>query len=142
METAVETPDRGVGKAIVAAFVCALALKVFCFDFTITDGRSMQPALADGQLLVVNRLAYGFRPHLEARYWLRWSAPSVGDIVVFKTPAGNVAVKRCAGLIQDNKGHTRWLARGDNTPVSLDSRAYGPLPLDAIIGKVTLPWRK
>jgi type IV secretory pathway protease TraF len=52
-------------------------------------------------------------------------------VVVFYTPLGELAVKRC-GEIRGNF----FIALGDNGPQSYDSRVYGPVPADNIIGKV------
>ncbi|MCL2128217.1 MAG: signal peptidase I [Treponema sp.] len=119
-------------KAILGAFVSALIIKLFLFDFIIAEGNSMEPAIRSGTVLVVNRLQYGLRFPGQAAYLLRWSAPKQGDVVIFYTPMGNIAVKRCGGL----EGETEFMARGDNSLLSYDSRSYGPVPVDNTIGKV------
>jgi signal peptidase I len=120
------------GKAVLWGCVAALLMKFFLFDFMVTEGSSMTPAIRSGAVLVVLRLAYGFRPPGAKGYLLRWSAPKAGDVVVFLTPAGDTAVKRC-GV---RKGDDTFFALGDNNRESYDSRFYGPVPVDRIIGKV------
>jgi signal peptidase I len=122
---------RHLGRTMMAAFAVALALKSFCFDFMITEGQSMYPAIKNGTVLVINKLAYGLRLPWNGRYALRWALPKAGDVVVFYTPLGSLAVKRCAELRPDN----RFLAAGDNSAASYDSRSYGPVPLDNIVGR-------
>jgi signal peptidase I len=133
-------------RAIFWACIAALLMKFLLFDFMITEGLSMLPAIKPGAVLLVARTAYGFRlpwsggsaPRDSAprdpvpRYLLRWSKPKAGDVVVFFTPQGAVAVKRCGALI----GEDTFFALGDNTRESYDSRFYGPVPVDHIIGKV------
>lgn len=124
-------------KAVFGACVAALLMKFFLFDFMITEGLSMLPAIKPGTILVVIRTAYGFRLPWSAgdsvpSYLLRWAAPKEGDVVVFFTPRGDTAVKRCNALI----GKDAFFALGDNTRESYDSRFYGPVPVDHIIGKV------
>jgi signal peptidase I len=119
------------GKAIAAAFCIALVMKLFLFDFMIAEGRSMIPAIRSGDLLLVNRAAYGLRLPWTGSYMLRWKLPETGDIVVFKNPLGETAVKRCAAV--EERG---LFALGDNGPDSLDSRSYGYIQLDSILGKV------
>jgi signal peptidase I len=120
------------GKAVLGAFITAIIMKLFVFDFLIADGSSMMPAIRPGAVLLVNRLAYGLRLPWTGDWLLRWSRPKTGDTVVFYTPLGELAVKRCGRLIEDE----RFLALGDNSVDSFDSRSYGPVPVDHIIGKV------
>jgi signal peptidase I len=119
-------------KAVFWACVAALLMKFFLFDFMITDGQSMLPAITPGTVLVVVRTAYGFRLPWSFTYLLRWSKPKAGDVVVFFTPRGDRAVKRCGAML----GEDRFFALGDNNRESYDSRFYGPVPVDHIIGKV------
>ncbi|MDR1637653.1 MAG: signal peptidase I [Treponema sp.] len=119
-------------KAILWAFVTAVAMKLFLFDLVIADGSSMEPAIRPGNVLVVSRLAYGFRLPWARSYLWRWSAPGIGDVLVFYTPEGQRVVKRCAGFA----GMGEFIALGDNSLQSYDSRSYGPVDTDNIIGKV------
>jgi signal peptidase I len=118
-------------KAIAAALITALGMKLFLFDFMISEGRSMIPAIRPGTLLLINRAAYGLRLPWAGRYVLRWKEPDAGDIVVFRTPLGQIAVKRCASVEKEGV-----FALGDNTAESLDSRSYGLVQSDSILGKV------
>jgi len=87
---------------LIALFLCALAL------WTIQDlglsvvrvqGPSMIPSYADGQVLFVNRLAYGLQGPIIGDYLWIWKAPSVGDPVVVRRPdSPSWVVKRVVGL--------------------------------------------
>ena len=92
----------------------------------------MEPAIPSGKVLVVNRLQYGLRFPGQNRYLLRWGRPKEGDVVVFYTPSGSLAVKRCGLLVREGE----FMAQGDNTLRSYDSRSYGPVSADNTIGKV------
>lgn len=62
-------------------------------------GPSMLPSYTDGQILFVNRLAYGLQGPIIGDYWWIWKAPNFGDPVVVKRPeSGDWVVKRVAGL--------------------------------------------
>ena len=123
------------------------------------EGSSMEPSLHDGEMVVVNRLAY------------RWSAPSRGDIVVFRFPLdpSRRFIKRVIGLPGDSleardglmyvngtaldepyiaaapRYDGAWLVQadelfvlGDNRNNSSDSQNWGPLPMAEVIGKAVL----
>ncbi|MDR0561504.1 MAG: signal peptidase I [Spirochaetaceae bacterium] len=120
------------GRAILGAFGIALFMKLFLFDLMIAEGRSMAPAIRSGSVMVVDKVAYGLRLPWGQGYLFWWSLPKQGDVVIFYTLEGDIAVKRCAGISADNT----FIALGDNSLQSYDSRSYGPIPLGNIIGKV------
>ncbi len=123
------------------------------------EGSSMEPSLHDGEMVVVNRLAY------------RWSMPSRGDIVVFRFPLdpSRRFIKRVIGLPGDSleardglvyvngtpldepyiaaapRYAGAWLVQadelfvlGDNRNNSSNSQNWGPLPIAEVIGKAVL----
>ncbi len=110
----------------------ALLIKMLCFEFVIVEGDSMLPAISQGMVLIVNRVAYGFRFPWMEKYLVSWKMPQKDDIVVFITPQGHTAVKRCGDIVDE----TFFMAFGDNKNDSFDSRAYGPVPIDNILGQV------
>ena len=135
MQTAayMEYTDLMTGKrAIVFALVIAIILKVFLVDLIIAQGQSMEPAIKNGDVLIVSRLRYGIRLPWRQKYLIRWALPKAGETVVFYTPTGELAVKRCSSLFDER----RFYAEGDNSLASYDSRSYGSVPVDNIIGKV------
>ncbi len=93
--------------------------------------QSMAPALSPGDWLVLDPTAR------------RW--PRRGCIVVFREPeSGILAIKRVAagpgdrvrisaGLLHLAEDEA-WLL-GDNGAVSLDSRKYGPVSVEALVGR-------
>jgi len=115
-----------------AAFGTAVVVNLFLFGVVIADGYSMEPTIRSGSVLVVNRLQYGFRFPWQGGFLVRWASPRDGDVVVFITPSGDVAVKRAAG----GAGEGFFMAKGDNHLLSYDSRSFGPVPVDAVIGRV------
>jgi nickel-type superoxide dismutase maturation protease len=87
------------------------------------EGRSMLPGLAPGDYVLSDPRAYRSHP------------PRVGDVVVARHPLkpGVRVIKRVAAIAADG----RLTLRGDNPGESTDSRAFGALSPDAILGKVT-----
>ena len=119
-------------KTVLWALIAVFIVKMFFFDFMIAQGHSMEPAIKNGTVLVVSRLRYGLRFPVQQRYLFRWSRPNIGEVVVFYTPSGELAVKRCIALTERGD----FVAEGDNSLLSYDSRAYGPVSVDNIVGKV------
>jgi signal peptidase I len=119
-------------KAAAGAIITAILIKLFLFDLMIAEGHSMEPSIKNGTLLVVNRLKYGLRLPGGRSFLIRWSSPKPGEVVVFYTPSGQLAVKRCDTITE--KGDC--IVLGDNGLLSYDSRSYGPVRADNIIGKV------
>ena len=119
-------------KAVLLALSAALVLKLFFFDFMIAQGQSMEPAIQNGAVLIISRLRYGIKIPWRQKYLIRWAQPKAGEVVVFYTPSGELAVKRCAALTDGGF----FIAEGDNELASYYSRSYGPVPADNIIGKV------
>jgi signal peptidase I len=118
-------------KAVILALFAAFFLKIFFFDFMIAQGSSMEPAIQSGKVLIISRLRYGLRFPWTQSYLVRWADPKIGEVVIFYTPSGELAVKRCNALVEGG-----FFAQGDNLNVSYDSRSYGSVPVDNIIGKV------
>jgi len=123
------------GKAILAALATAAIAKLFLIDVVIADGNSMEPTIRSGAILIVNRLQYGLRLPGGNGHVLRWAFPREGDVVVFITPAGNAAVKRVV-LLEGPENEGMFMAKGDNQALSYDSRSFGPVSADAVIGRV------
>lgn len=83
----------------------------------------MEPAFADGDLVVLDPGAFRGRP------------PRPGEVVVARHPYRGVhLVKRVATVGAD--GRVRVV--GDASDLSTDSRSFGALSPDRILGRVTL----
>ena len=85
----------------------------------LVEGDSMTPTLSDGDRVLVDEKAY----------------ITIGDIVLAKHPYKSDVkiVKRVSEIADDG----RLTLSGDNPAESTDSRAFGTVSLESIIGKVT-----
>ena len=84
----------------------------------------MEPELSPGDYVLANRWAY------------RRGDPAKGDVVVFRDPEGHrFLVKRVAEAFNGNA----YFVVGDNLAASRDSRSFGPVPRELIVGRV---WRR
>ncbi len=86
------------------------------------EGESMSPAISPGERVVVNKAAYWF------------SKPSAGDLVVLRDPRApeRLLIKR----IDRPAGERGWLVLGANEEESTDSRHFGPVRRELLVGKV------
>jgi len=115
--------------------VLLLVINAYVLTFSRVNGHSMEPTLKNNQLLMVN----------EAAFWFQ--APKRDDVIIVQY-AGNTSVrfvKRIVGLPGDTVTYnglpltlssTQYFIEGDNRNFSTDSRVYGPIERDQIIGKV------
>lgn len=109
-------------------------IRIFVFSAVRVSGISMLPTLQDKQIIFVNKMAY----------WK--NAPQNGDIVIVREPIDNIqVVKRIVGTpgtaitIEDKTfmlKEDEYCIEGDNRDNSIDSRVYGPIRSERIIGKV------
>lgn len=117
---------------------------LFCFglfrsavaDWNPIPSGSMRPNLLEGDVVLVNRLAYDVKLPLTDRVLVHLAEPRRGDIVTFTSPTDGVRlIKRVVGLPGDRvemrdevlyiNGHPSAYAE----PVALQEPGpYGPLP--------------
>ena len=84
----------------------------------------MQPTLEPGDYVLVNRWAY------------RTRVPSPGDLVVVEDP--EVPTRFLIKRVSETFGAREVRLTGDNEAVSRDSRTFGSVALERIVGKVWL----
>lgn len=135
---------------VVFAFLIVTCFILLNFKIEIISGQSMAPTLSSGQVTIVNKNVDKYQEN---------------DIVVFNTETYGVCVKRIVGVegdtikITNNKvfknnieipsyenigyedaeytlKNNEYFVVGDNSRASIDSRNYGVICYDDIIGKV------
>lgn len=156
-------------RTIVVAVILALLFRSYLFASYVVDGKSMEPTLYDGNLLMVNKMAYNI--HDINRF----------DVIVFHANEEEDYVKRVIGIPGDTieyKNDTLYIngeateeeylqtfkeesekpltedftleevtdeakvpegklfVLGDNRQDSLDSRYFGFVPIESVVGKV------
>jgi len=108
-------------KMPILAFVAGVMYEFLAVEPKRVIGESMEPTLISGDLIIIDKLTYVYR------------RPAVGDVIAFWMSNEKVAVKRISE-IEDQDIYVM----GDNTKVSNDSRSYGPIPREDVIGRALL----
>ena len=83
----------------------------------VVEGNSMLPTLLPGDRVLVARTGH----------------PRIGQIVLIRDPRhpGSLLLKRI-----DSSADGQFMVMGDNEEASTDSRTFGPVGRDAILGRV------
>ena len=101
-----------------------------CCSLFYIPTESMTPTVKPNDIVFVNRLAYGFR--IFGSYAVDFAPIKVGDIVVFIAPNKQILLKRVGQILSNG---TYWML-GDNTAKSADSRVFGAIEKNKILGRM------
>lgn len=134
----------GVGRIILAIVVILFLCRAFLADIALVQGKSMLPGLKSGDLVLIFKAAYGLS-NPRGGYLALWSAPRDRDIVAAVRPdTGKIVIKRVrieegAGIGSsdaESVSEASFFLLGDNKYESVDSREFGPVPMNNILGRV------
>ena len=97
------------GLTLIVAVLTAFII-TFAAVAVVVQGSSMEPALHDGERVLVNKLVYRLRP------------PRRGEIVVFRHRhmPGRMLIKRVIGLPEEQLSISRGLVRVNGAPLMED----------------------
>jgi signal peptidase I len=165
-ETAAKRPPsamlaREVLETIILTAVIFLGIRLVVQNFRI-EGRSMEPTLHSGQYLLVSKLVYsalGEPGRGDVIVFEAWGQDKDFIKRIVGTPGDRVEIRDGCVYINDScveepyldqpttdaigpltLGEEEFYVLGDNRGNSSDSRAYGPLPRENIIGKAWLTY--
>ena len=89
-------------RIFVFVFATLAPLKSAVADWNWVPSGSMKPSILEGELVLVNKLAYDLKVPFTTRHLSTWGDPARGDVVVFYSPKdGTRLVKRVIGLPGD-----------------------------------------
>ena len=158
-------PLREILETVVVAVLVALLVRTFGVQLYRVDGDSMLPTLHHGDRLVVDKLVYRFRTPVPGEVVVLQDPAGTGRHLVKRVIAvagEEVEVRGDAVWVNgslleepyvhpDSPGTYRagpltvpegyvWVM-GDNRGASLDSRLFGPVPVEQVEGRaVALVW--
>jgi signal peptidase I len=147
---------RDVLSTLLPALAIAVLMHLFLAQSTIVYGQSMEPNFFTDQRLIIEKVTYHFRTP-QRRDVVVLKDPGGGPIPLIKRvvglPGERVTVAQGKVYIdgklldepylaQDTEGASRsWIVpplnifvMGDNRNNSRDSRYFGPIPLDSVLG--------
>lgn len=151
-----------IGKIALIALVLVGGFRLFVFQPFLVRGASMEPNFHDWDYLIVDEISYRFRdpergeiivfkfPHDPSQRYIKRVIGLPGETV--QVQDGQVTISRGAeevlldeknyipsdtpGSIQTTLRENEYFVMGDNRHYSSDSRSWGALSQDLIIGRV------
>lgn len=155
-----------VAKIIIIALVIVLPIRYFLFQPFFVKGQSMEPNFEDGDYLIIDELSYNFRdpgrgevivfkyPNDPSQRYIKRIIGLPGETVEIQggritiyNEEGSVALEESEylpvsiytnGDLRVSLRENEYFVMGDNRGASSDSRRWGTLPEDYIIGQVFL----
>ncbi len=151
-------------KFVVITLVIVLPIRAYVAQPFIVSGTSMSPTFEDKEYLIIDELSYHLRepergevvvfryPKEPKIHFIKRIIGLPGETVTIQD--SKVKIETVAGeeinldesyIVGDftanvrvKLGKTEYFVMGDNRDVSLDSRAWGPLPREMMTGRVFL----
>jgi signal peptidase I len=149
-------------KIVVFALIIVLPIRVFLFQPFIVRGASMEPSFHEADYLIVDQISYRFREpergevivfyypqdpqkrHIKRIIGLPEEEVIIEEEKIFIISNGEKSVleedylplQRTSGEEKIILAEEEYFVMGDNRSASFDSRNWGSLPRENIIGKV------
>jgi signal peptidase I len=151
-------------KIVIVALAIVVPIRYFLFQPFFVRGQSMEPNFANGDYLIVDELSYRFSdpergdvivfkyPHNPSQRYIKRIVGLPQEIIEIK--GGEVAIYseeekkvldeatylplelETPGDVKISLEEGEYFVLGDNRPLSSDSRSWGPLTREDIVGKV------
>jgi signal peptidase I len=146
---------REIGETVIPAVVIALFINLFLAQATQVLGQSMEPTLHSSQRVVIEKISYRFHGPRRGDVVVI-DSPDQNEMLIKRVvglPGETIAVKNGSVYVDGeplkedwpvNRGGGNYAPRtvpplhvfvlGDNRAASNDSRSFGPVPIEHIVG--------
>lgn len=161
-----ETKSESWSDLLRFALICLLIVvpfRMFIAQPYIVEGSSMDPTFKNGDYLIVDQMSYNFKtpargeviilkfPQDTSRYLIKRVIGLPGETVMIKN--GNVTIKNSQGELPLDETYVRfeksdtgefqlgegeYFVMGDNRAASSDSRIWGPVPREDVVGRAII----
>jgi len=154
-----------ISKIVIIALLIVVPIRYFVFQPFFVRGQSMEPNFHNGDYLIIDELSYQFRlpqrgevivfkyPQDPSQRYIKRIIGLPGETI--KIQEGKVSIyqdgeiqaleedylsqfTQTPGNLQMTLDWNEYFVLGDNRPVSADSRRWGTLPEENIVGRVFL----
>lgn len=151
------------GRTLLIALLIVVPLRLYVAQPFFVRGSSMEPTFSNGDYLIVDELSYRFRepkrgevvvfrfPEDPSQFFIKRIIGLPGETVsiedstiVVETADGRRALREDYIRTQSQErfrivaGPNEYVVLGDNRTASSDSRRWGVLPRDLVVGKALL----
>ncbi len=126
--------------AIIIGLIIGVLLKLFVIDIVYVSGDSMVPTIANNDMIIINKLAYGIPKPFGSELIVQWGSPKTDDIIVYLYN-NKMVVKRCVGIageVLDFSSDSEYIITvGENT-FPLSQEQYQRIKFDYVVPEGTV----
>ena len=151
-------------KIVIIALLIVVPIRYFLFQPFFVRGQSMEPVFENGDYLIIDEISYRFRspqrgevvvfkyPQNPSQRYIKrivglpgeTIAIEAGSIIIFNQEGNQIldesdylpASRQTPGDIRVSLDEDEYFVLGDNRVSSADSRRWGSLPKENIVGRV------
>ena len=117
-------------RGFIAFLLCFGFFRLAIADWNPVPSGSMRPSLLEGDVVLVNRLAYDFKLPLSDTALVRLGEPQRGDVITFSSPKDGVRlIKRLVAVPGDTIEMRNEQLLINGQPIAITDAQQGPEPL-------------